>query len=68
MAVLDRLQREGVRRGVMGTSRAWTIIAVISFVLRQARKLASKTPQVVHRQELKPGESITITHTLETHG
>ncbi|MDX6231243.1 MAG: hypothetical protein QOH68_194 [Nocardioidaceae bacterium] len=68
MAVLDRLQREGVRRGVMGTSRAWTIIAVVSFLMRQARKLGSKQPQVVHCQELKPGESIIITHTLETHG
>jgi hypothetical protein len=68
MPILQRLQSEGVRRGVLGSSRAWTIIAVASFALRQLRKLAGNEPKVVHCQELKPGESIIITHTTETFG
>jgi hypothetical protein len=44
------------------------MIALISFFLRQARKLTARKAEVVHCQELRPGESIIITHTLETHG
>jgi hypothetical protein len=68
MSVLARLQREGVRRGLFGTSRAWTAIAVGSFTLRQLKKLAKRDAEVVHCQELKPGESILISHTTDTHG
>lgn len=68
MSVLARLQRVGVRRGVFGTSRAWTVVAVGTFTLRQLGKLAKRDPEVVHRQELKPGESILISHTTDTHG
>ncbi len=68
MSVLARLQRVGVRRGLFGTSRAWTAIAVGSFTLRRLKKLAKREPQIVYCQELKPGESILISHTTDTHG
>jgi hypothetical protein len=68
MSLLRRLQREGVRRGLLGTSRAWTAIAVGSFTLRQVSKLVKRQPEVVHCQELKPGEAILISHTTDTHG
>jgi hypothetical protein len=68
MAVLNRLQRAGVHRGILGGSRAWTAIAVASFTLRHAAKLVRKQPKVVYCQELEPGQSILISHTTETWG
>jgi hypothetical protein len=72
MSRIDRglglLQSRGVQRGILGTSRAWFWIAVVSWVLRRVRKLSGGEPVVVYRGELKPGHVIQIDHLTETYG
>jgi hypothetical protein len=65
---LRALQTRGVQRGVLGSSRGWFWIAVVSFVLRRLRKMAGGEPEVVFRGELKPGEVIQIDHRTELVG
>jgi hypothetical protein len=66
--VLGLLQSRGVRRGVMGGSRGWFWIAVVSFGLRRARRMIGGEPEVVFRGELKPGHAIQIDHLTEVYG
>lgn len=65
-AVLSRLQKRAIRRGVFGTSRPWLVVAVLSTGYRVFRKLVAKEESVVLREELKPGESLVISHTGST--
>jgi hypothetical protein len=61
------LQRTGMRKGVMGTSRGWLYVFVGTFALRRLRKAIGSEPEVVYRGELKPGEAFTIDHLPETY-
>ncbi len=72
MSRIDRglgfLQSRGVQRGIMGNSRAWFWVAVITWVLRRVRRLVGGEPEVVFRGELKPGQAIQIDHLTEVYG
>jgi hypothetical protein len=65
---LQILQRNGVRRGVMGSSRPWFWVAVGTWGLRRLRRAIGSEPEVVYRGELQPGQTFTIEHTAETYG
>lgn len=64
---LRLLQTRGVARGVLGTSRGWFWVAVVAWGVRHARRAVGSEYEVVYRGELKPGETIDITHLAETY-
>jgi hypothetical protein len=65
---LQILQRNGVRRGVMGGSRPWFWVAIGTWGLRRLRRTIGSEPEVVYRGELQPGQTFRIDHLTETYG
>jgi hypothetical protein len=65
---LQTLQRNGVRRGIMGGSNRWVWIAVASWGLRRLRRAIGSEPELVYRAELRPGQTVSIDHLPETYG
>ena len=61
------LQSRGVNKGVLGSSRGWFWVAVLSFGLRRARRAIGSEYELVYRGELKPGETLEIGHLPETY-
>jgi hypothetical protein len=66
--LLRMLQRRGVQRGIMGSSRSWFWIAVGAWGLRRVRKVVGSEPKLVFRGELKPGQTLRIDHLDEAYG
>jgi hypothetical protein len=65
--LLRALELLGRRRRRGGAHPAWTAFTVAAFLLRQYQKRADR--EVVSlREELKPGESLLITHTTLPQG
>jgi hypothetical protein len=64
---LQILQRNGVRRGVVGGSRSWFWVAVATWGLRRLRRAIGSEPELVYRGELKPGQAFRIDHLPETY-
>lgn len=56
------LLRTGFRRGLMGGSRAWTVVAAVLLGVRALRKLTGSEPEVVSTTKLRPGESLLVRH------
>lgn len=65
--LLHVLQRNGLRKGLLGTSKGWTAIFVGAFVLRRIRRAVGSEPEIVYRGELKAGEAFTISHLPQTY-
>ena len=61
--MLERLLRsltsQGMRRGVLGGSRAWAIVWLAAFVVR---RWGIRREEVVYSESLEPGGRLTITH------
>jgi hypothetical protein len=64
---LHSLQRLGMSRGVLGGSRAWLYVFLVSFGLRKVRQAIGSEYEVVWRGEVRPGETIRIGHLAETY-
>jgi hypothetical protein len=64
---LRLLQTRGVNKGVLGSSRGWFWVAVVTWVLRRARRMVGSEYEVVYRGEVKPGEVLQIGHLPETY-
>ncbi len=58
-ALLRRAFRTGTRRGLAG-SRAWTMVAVTAGALRLLRRIAEPKPEVLWRQQLRPGDRFEV--------
>ena len=58
-ALIDRLFRTGMRRGLMGGSRPWLYVGLTAGAVRVLRRIVSE-PTIVYRTELKPGEHVEI--------
>jgi hypothetical protein len=54
------LFRNGVRRGLLGGSRPWTIIAVATGSLRLFNRFRGKEPEIAYREKLGPGQTLVI--------
>ena len=65
--LLSLLERLALRRRRPGAHPAWSAVAFAAFLLRQHRKRAAKDA-VVLREELRPGETLVITHTTQKQG
>lgn len=55
------LRSRGLRDGLINGRKPWAIIGIIVWSFRILRKLATRRPELVAREVLKPGQSITIT-------
>jgi hypothetical protein len=65
---LFALQRLAARRGPRGDSRVWTAVWVAVFAGRHLYMRSGRRGEdIVLRQEIKPGESLIVTHTGETY-
>ncbi len=65
--LLRVLERLALRRKRQGANGIWTAVAFAAFLLRQYKKRAGNDV-VQLREELRPGESLLITHTTQPHG
>ena len=65
--VLSLLERLAARRRRPGSHPAWTAVALAAFLLRTYRRRSARDA-VVLREELKPGETLLITHTNRPQG
>ena len=59
-SLLRRLFRTGTRRGIAG-SRAWTMVAVAAGALRLLHRITKPKPEVLWRQQLRPGDRFEVT-------
>lgn len=59
-AVVNRLTRRGLRRGLLEGSRGWLLVGVSAAAWRVARRFVVSSPETVYRGELKPGQAIEI--------
>jgi hypothetical protein len=66
--VLRIAQRNGLRKGVLGTSRGWLYVFFASVLLRRLRRAVGSEPEVVFRGELRPGQAFSIDHLAQTYG
>ena len=64
LRLLERLAR---RRQRPGSSAIWTAVAFAAFLLRHHPKRSDRDT-VSLREELRPGESLLISHTTQPHG
>ena len=67
--ILFELQRQAARRRLHGEGRGWTIAWAAAFTVRHLyMRSGRKGEDIVLRQEIKPGESLIVSHTGETYG
>ena len=65
--VLSILERLAARRRRPGAHPVWTAVAFGAFLLRRYQRKA-KRDAVVLREELRPGETLVITHSTRPQG
>jgi hypothetical protein len=65
--LLGLLERLALRRKRPGASGLWTAFAFAAFLLRHHEKRAASRA-VSLREELRPGETLVISHTTQPHG
>jgi hypothetical protein len=51
-----------LRKGLIGGDQAWAALALVLGGLRVIRRLTRSGDGVVYREELRPGESVVISH------
>ncbi len=56
------LSRIGISRGIMGGSRAWTIIAAFTVAVRLGKRVFGGTPETVYSETLRSGDCLVISH------
>jgi hypothetical protein len=65
--LLAALEWLAARRRRPGASGLWTAVALAAFLLRQYQRRAARE-SISLREELRPGESLLITHTRTPRG
>jgi hypothetical protein len=66
--LLQYLQRTGMRKGLLGTSRSWLYVFFGTLAVRRIRRMIGSEPEVVFRGELRPGQAFSIDHLAQTYG
>jgi hypothetical protein len=64
--MLKKLTMTGLRKGLLGGDRAWTVVLVVAVGLRILGRLSRSEPEVVYCEELEPGQSLIIRHDAVT--
>ena len=65
--LLSLLERLAARRRRPGAHPVWTAAAFAAWLLRRHRRRAARD-EVALREELRPGETLVITHTTSREG
>ncbi len=60
-ALVSYLSKRGLTDGVLRGRRMWTVIGAAMWIGRLLVKVASRRPEIVAREVLAPGQSITVT-------
>jgi hypothetical protein len=58
--VVRLLLRNGLRRGVLGGSRAWLVLGGVGLMFKMFKKLGGSEPEVVYSEELPVGSAVVI--------
>jgi len=64
--VLGRLQSIGMTRGVFGDSKGWLYVGTGLWTLRTVKRMAERKPEILLREELKPGQRLVIANDRAT--
>jgi hypothetical protein len=54
------LFRTGIRRGLVGGSRPWMIVAMVAGSIRLFNRFRGEGPEIAYREELEPGQTLVI--------
>lgn len=54
--------RRALRRGLLGGSPLWTVVATLALAVKLLRRVTRSRPEVVYREPLGPGESLVISN------
>lgn len=60
--VVGFLISKGLRKGLLGGSKAWLGIGALAYGLRFAWRILRRKPVLSFSQQLRPGERLVITH------
>lgn len=60
------LFRNGMRRGVFGGSRPWTIVAILAGSVRLFNRFRGTGPEIAYCEEIEPGQTLVIHLERET--
>jgi hypothetical protein len=64
---LHFLQRRGLNKGVLGSSRRWFWVFVVTLGVRWFRRMIGSEYDTVWQGEVRPGEVLQIGHIAETY-
>jgi hypothetical protein len=54
--------RRGWRQGVLEGNRAWLLVGGLALTMRVIQRMAGREEKVVYSEQLRPGETLVITH------
>ena len=67
MALLSYLRTRSLKEGLLRGRRGWFAIGVVLWTVRLVRRISSRSPQIVSKEILRAGESVSIS-SLEREG
>ena len=67
MAVLSYLRTRSLKEGLLRGRRGWFAIGVVLWTVRLVRRMSRRSPQIVSKEILRAGESVSIS-SLEREG
>ncbi len=67
MAILSYLRARSLKEGLLRGRRGWFAIGVVLWTVRLVRRISSRSPQIVSKETLRAGESVSIS-SLEREG
>ena len=60
-ALSSYLRKRGLKDGLIQGRKPWAIVGIVVWTARLLTRLGTRRPQVVARERLEPGQSISIT-------
>ncbi len=67
MAIFSYLRTRSLKEGLIRGRRGWFAIGVVLWTVRLVRRISSRSPQIVSKEILRAGESVSIS-SLEREG
>ncbi len=67
MAILSYLRTRSLKEGLLRGRRGWFAIGVVLWTVRLVRRISSRSPQIVSKEILRAGETVSIS-SLEREG
>lgn len=67
MALLSYLRTRSLKEGLVRGRRGWFAIGVVLWTVRLVRRISSRSPQIVSKEILRAGETVSIS-SLEREG